>query len=297
MNTNFYGNPFDLRQADAYLAWRESKLTNYPTNATDLIVEVRDIGQLTRAEHVALLARCRHANMVIYSNNSELSVDKNQIHALGLQLGLNRLDHNPGADEDAISAITTQDSAYHKEFIPYTNKPIAWHTDGYYNSPLQQVQSFILHCVQPAEEGGFNQLIDNELLYIAIRDHNPEFVRALMHPQTMIIPANIINGIEVRAASFGPVFSINQDGSLHLRYTDRTRSIVWRNDPVTQAAVTFVKNWLHNPNAGSRVVICLKTGQGIITNNVLHTRSAFVNGTKPRLLYRARYYDRIHNFL
>jgi hypothetical protein len=38
----------------------------------------------------------------------------------------------------------------------------------------------------------------------------------------------------------------------------------------------------------------LEAGMGLLCNNVLHDRSAFTdNIASPRLLYRARYYDRI----
>lgn len=293
MNTNLQANPFDLQQIDAYLAWRERKLATYPKCAEDLIIEIHDPSCLTDTERKEILIKCSQSNMAIYAMKPELAEDKHYIHLLGLQFGLQHLDHNPGADEDAVSAITTQDDAYHREYIPYTNKPIAWHTDGYYNTPHQQIQSFILHCVQPAVDGGYNQLLDQEILYIAVRDHNPDYIHALMHQQAMVIPANVVDNVEIRPASYGPVFSINRDGSLHLRYTDRTLSIVWRDDVVTQQAVTYIKNWLHSSNAPYRFEVRLATGQGLIANNVLHTRSAFIDGIKPRLLYRARYYDRI----
>ena len=35
----------------------------------------------------------------------------------------------------------------------------------------------------------------------------------------------------------------------------------------------------------------LEAGQGLVSNNVLHTRTRFTDGEIPRLLYRARYYD------
>jgi len=37
----------------------------------------------------------------------------------------------------------------------------------------------------------------------------------------------------------------------------------------------------------------LESGWGLVSNNVLHTRTGFTDGTVPRLLYRARYYDRV----
>ena len=38
----------------------------------------------------------------------------------------------------------------------------------------------------------------------------------------------------------------------------------------------------------------LQAGEGLISNNVLHNRTAFEDGTgHKRLIYRARFYDRI----
>jgi alpha-ketoglutarate-dependent taurine dioxygenase len=65
-----------------------------------------------------------------------------------------------------------------KEFIPYTDKPIRWHTDGYYNIPERTVRGMVLHCVQSAASGGENQLLDHEIAYILLRDENPDFIRA-----------------------------------------------------------------------------------------------------------------------
>jgi len=38
----------------------------------------------------------------------------------------------------------------------------------------------------------------------------------------------------------------------------------------------------------------MQAGEGIIANNVLHNRTAFTDGEEKRLLYRARYYDRVN---
>ena len=202
------------------------------------------------------------------------------------------LDHNPGADEDAVTALTVQSDAYHRGYIPYTNRPIVWHTDGYYNGPARQIHGLLLHCVHPAAEGGENELLDHEIVYILLRDENPEYVRALMHPQAMVIPPNVSDGMEVRPEQAGPVFSVGPDGRLHMRYTDRSRSIAWRNDPLTAAAVARLKDILHQPGPW-HFRARLEAGQGLISNNVLHTRSGFNDGDRPRLLYRARYHDRI----
>ena len=40
--------------------------------------------------------------------------------------------------------------------------------------------------------------------------------------------------------------------------------------------------------------VTLQPGMGLLCNNVLHDRSAFTDDpARPRLIYRARYYDRI----
>ena len=78
-----------------------------------------------------------------------------------------------------------------------------------------------------------------------------------------------------------------------MRYTARTRSIEWRPDELTQAAVRRLREIL---DSDSPYVFRLRLegGQGLVCNNVLHDRSGFVDDPQhPRLLYRARYLDRI----
>jgi hypothetical protein len=80
-----------------------------------------------------------------------------------------------------------------------------------------------------------------------------------------------------------------------MRYTARTRSVIWKDDPQTRGAVAFIESLLAGSGPGT-FYHRLEAGQGLITNNVLHNRSGFednVDGGGSRLLYRARYYDRI----
>jgi hypothetical protein len=230
--------------------------------------------------------------MAIWAGLSGHDADKRIIADLGLAFGLSHLDHNMCADDDAISSLTVQSDALRNGYIPYSNRPIAWHTDGYYNRPEQQVHALLLHCVNPALEGGENELLDHEILFIQIMDRNPDYIRALMHPRAMTIPANFVDGKELRPARTGPVFSLHPDGHLHMRYTDRSRSIEWQDDPLLKEAVEYMKSLLHTPSPW-QFRAKLQAGQGLICNNVLHTRSSFRDGENPRLLYRARYYDRI----
>lgn len=286
--------PFDLAEADAYRRWRETKLAGYPNRLGQLVVEVDDPRALSPAEHDAILALCRKTNMAVYASALGTDPDKTIIRSLGRQFGLQRLDDNLGADDDAITSLTVQSDALHQGYIPYTDRPIAWHTDGYYNSPQSQIHGLLLHCVQPAAEGGENELLDPEIAYILLRDQDPEFIRALMHPDAMAIPANRVDGAEIRPRQSGPVFSIRPNGSLHMRYTARTRSIEWREDGATHAAVAALERILKQPSPW-HFRARLDAGQGLISNNVLHTRTRFIDGPRPRLLYRARYYDRIRD--
>ncbi len=285
-------SPFNLGSDIAYQRWRERRLDAAPTTLAELVVEVDDPRELTAAEHAAILDRCRRANMAIYAGTSGEDADKSIPALLGARFGLNRLDHNQGADEDAISSLTVQDDAVHKGYIPYSNRPIAWHTDGYYNTSERQIHGLLLHCVHAAEQGGGNDLLDHEIVYCLVRDRSPDYIRALMHPLCMTIPANRSEGTELRPDQPGPVFAVRPDGTLHMRYTDRSRSIVWRDDPLTTEAVACLKGILHGESPW-HLSGRLEPGWGLIANNTLHTRTGFTDGAVPRLLYRARYYDRI----
>jgi alpha-ketoglutarate-dependent taurine dioxygenase len=288
-------SPFVPENAEAYARWRDRKLADYPASASALIVEVSDPRSLTAAEHEKLLAVCRKSNMAIYTARAPIQSDKELPRRLGLQFGLKHLDSNLLADEDAITSVRVVAEKSGRGYIPYTNRRLLWHTDGYYNPPHRQVRAFILHCVQPAAEGGENALLDPEIAYLHLRDENPDYIRALMATDAMTIPANDEAG-GIRQAQSGPVFSIDPaTGSLHMRYTARTRSIVWKDDSATHAAVQVLDRVL---NRDSPFVFHyrLESGQGLLCNNVLHNRTAFtdaVDSGASRLIYRARYYDRI----
>ena len=150
-----------------------------------------------------------------------------------------------------------------------------------------------MHCVSAAASGGENALLDHEIAYIHLRDSNPDYIRALMAANVMTIPPNNENGEQLRPARSGPVFSVLEDGSLHMRYTARTRSIEWSPDPVTLAAVKALEDFL---DSSSPYIYraTLQPGQGLISNNVLHDRSGFDDdAAHTRQLYRLRYYQRI----
>jgi alpha-ketoglutarate-dependent taurine dioxygenase len=286
--------PYDLDNQSAYLRWRDRKLANAITDIDDLIVEIKDPRALTTAEHAALLDRCRRSNMVIYATGAD-PADEDMVRQFGLRFGLNSLDANWLAGEQGITRVTIcADDGQRQAYIPYTDRAIKWHTDGYYNPPERQVRGMILHCVHSAGQGGENRLMDHEIAYLMIRDSNVDFIRALSAPDAMTIPERTDEQGVARAAQTGPVFSVDPaSGELHMRYTARTRSIVWKQDQTTLAAVAFLEKLLASDLPHIHPTR-LEPGMGLLCNNVLHDRAAFSDDPNhPRLLFRARYHDRI----
>jgi len=285
-------HPFALDQSQAYLRWRERKLARYPRRIEDLVVAVRDPRNLSDSEVEEIQRVCGAANMAVYASPLADVPDKDIPRRLGARLGLARLHANPLADEDGISSLEATPGKAALGYIPYSNQRLLWHTDGYYAAPQERVRAFILHCVRPAAAGGENRLLDPEIAYLLLRDADPRYVAALSAPDAMTIPANEEDPAARRGAQSDPVFS-EDGGTLHMRYTARTRSIEWRPDEATQAAVEFLRQIL---DSDSPYVFRLKLegGQGLVCNNVLHDRSAFTDAPGAgRLVYRARYCDRI----
>ncbi len=287
------GAAFDLADEAAYLAWRASKLARFPRTLAELVVEVRDPRALSSGEQQALLERCERANMAVYASPTGGDPDKEIPRRLGLQLGLRDLDPNYLADDDGISPLAVAARGTRGEFIPYTNRGIKWHTDGYYNPDERTVRAVLLHCVERAESGGENELLDHEIAYILLRDLDPQHIRALMAGDAMTVPARVEGGRIERAAQAGPVFSVDAGGFLHMRYTARAVSIEWKKDAATQAALAALEDILGSTSP--RVFRGrLEPGMGLVGNNVLHTRTSFTDSPRhQRLIYRARYYQRV----
>jgi hypothetical protein len=282
-------SPFRLENTSAYVQWRASKKAHIAPNLDDLIVNIADPYQLTADEKAAVVERCAQFNMAIYQLQDLADQKKSLVHALGKQFEMVNLDANLRSDEDSVSSLEVREQVGNR-YIPYTNKALSWHTDGYYNRLDKQIFGIIMHCVRPAAEGGINRLMDIDAIYIALRDENPVYIEAMMHPEAMTIPANIEGGVVIREAQTGPVFMVKADGRLHMRYSARKRNIIWRDTPETAEAVAMIGQLLADDEKVAKVA--LSAGQGIICNNVLHNRTGFEDSEqRKRLMYRARYYD------
>lgn len=297
-------SPFHPDNTDAYRVWRAAKLADYPRDAADLIVPVADPRALTADEYAALWQRIAKTNLVVYATDRGEAEDKSIPRDIGAQFGLTRLQANWQADPDGISSLTPQDGGGDEarapgvdpskrgDYIPYTHHRIRWHTDGYYHPPARRIFAMGLHCVRQADTGGENALFDHELAYLALRDISPEHIRALMAEDAMTIPARVDEAGVARPDETGPALLVD-DGNLHLRYTARTKSIAWKDDAATRAALAALEDILCESPAGA-FRLRLEPGMGLLCNNVLHTRAEFSDRPEHRrLLYRLRYHDHL----
>ena len=287
-------SPFALENEDLYQRWRDKKSFAYPARISDLLIEVKDPKHLSKSEHGALLALTQKTNMAIYVSNTGNDPSPAIPLAIANQFGLKQINKNWLADDTGLTSLKVVDDDIRKNYIPYTNRLIHWHTDGYYNTPNQQIHALNLHVVQQAGEGGENQLMDHEIAYLLLREKNPDFIRALMAPDVMTIPAGTQADGSARPDRSGPVFSITDHGNLHMRYTARSRNIKWSNAPLVKEAIDYLKQILDKEFSSYVFKGLLEPGMGLISNNVLHDRAAFTNDDQhKRHYYRARYFDRL----
>lgn len=295
-------SPFLLANTASYQCWRAAKLAAHPTEPSALKVAIANPGKPTAQEKKRVLDAISRTNMVIYVTDPNL-VQAHDRYATALRpllaqlllsFGLSSVEQHRSRQNDGFVAIEVTDEPSKRGFIPYTNRPLNWHTDGYYNPPHLAIRAMLLHCVRAANAGGENALLDPEIAYLRLRDENPDWLAALMHPEAMTIPAALEDDGRERPASTGPVFAIDDDGELIMRYTARGRNIVWRNTAATRAAVSFLDTLLKDTSEPLMFRVRLAPGEGLLCNNVLHTRTAFGEAAEsPRLVLRARFATRI----
>lgn len=284
-----YPERFNLDSAEDYKKWRDEKLAAYPKSIGDLVVELGDMTALTAGEKGKIRELVERANMCVYTAGSaELSMDS--LLALGRQLGVANTDkarRHSNSDELTNSGILNS-------AVPFTTRHIHWHTDATYYGSDKTIQALFLLCNRPAVEGGNNKVLDNEVLYIQLRDKDPDALRVLMNQHCFKF-RNPKTG-EIAENLGGKVFWTNADGNLCHRFSFRKTDMAWSGDGDAQAARAVLEAMIQ---AESEYVIegRLESGLGLISNNVLHTREKLVDSDDPaqkRLLFRARFYDRVN---
>ncbi len=294
--------PFNLANEPDFERWAEDKLSLYNDERLKNLLRPITIsadGHLSAAQLKDVQLRICRYNFAYYRVEDGRRFDIKSLNQLGKSLKLEKFDANLCAEEDLISVIThstaNQDIAGRKRrYIPYSNKAMHWHTDGYYNPYQQRVRAFILHCQQPAESGGENSFVDPEMIYLLLRRQNPAFIQALCRNDVMRIPENRQDDVCLREETASSVFQISDEfRKLDMRYSQRKRHIVWRDDAITELATAALNDLLNSPS-NWQINIRLNASEGIISNNALHCRKAYQDSNETRRTFlRARYYNTI----
>ena len=284
-------SPFILENETEYKKWRKAKLSLYPETKENLFVRFNN-KNLNDDSVGSLKKIINKYNFAMYEFNTKLTDSNLQEFCSKLQLTDSI--SNPLADENDISNITDQSKIKIKkagiEYIPYTNKQLNWHTDGYYYPIKDSVKSFLLHCENPAENGGQNKLLDHEIIYIYLRDHNPDFINILMQNNIMGIPKN--NNIPGSSFMVGPVFYVDKKNFLNMRFTSRQQNIIWQKSDMIKKIKDYIFSFIAEDNKYV-INILLKENQGYIANNILHKREKYIDGESKRLLKRLRFSRRV----
>lgn len=319
-------SPAVIADPAGYRRWRADKLARARRWAAQSPVDIADPAQLTAAELAALRARVEAVNFALYRvAGAAAAVDHAALKRLCRQVGLTRLATNPFSAPSGISEICVVDGAAGDatvaggtvatdnagattgtvapaattvapanpaaRYIPYTDRALGWHTDGYYHPPQRRIRAFALHTLRAAPSGGENRLLDHEILYLLLRDRDPALAAGLFAADALTIPPGLGAGGGARAAQTGPVFWFAA-GRLQMRLTLRPRHAQWKAS--TRAAAADIKAILDDPESPFVTTRRLRAGEGILCNNIPHNRAAFTRppaGQPGRLTLRARFYD------
>ena len=277
--------------------WCDARREAHATGDAGQWIEIEDPYRLRAAERDAIASQCARFNLALY-RFARGGSDPDALSAFAGAMGLERRDLTLGADQHGVASVRVVRGTHRPEMIPFTSRALNWHTDGYYNAPDRSVRGVVMHCASPAASGGENTLLDPDLVYAAMHERDPAAVEALAHPCAMTIPAHEAEGSVVRPARTGPVFRfLDAPPNLHMRYTMRTRSIEWRSTPDTVRAVAGLEETIASL-APHHVHVRFEAGSGVICNNVLHRRSAFVDGNDEgtrRVMLRIRSFDPVPN--
>ena len=273
---------FTAKSAE-FLRWAEEKEKNTPHNIDEILVNIHDINNVKISEIAKIKETINKCNSCIYSSKIALKANTNLLNFVEL-LGMRTYDCN-NIESSEISTITPLENNK-INYIPYTDKSLNWHTDGYYDK--KSIFSWLLHCIEPATHGGENYLLDHEL---ALREYvlRHDDVNNLMAEDTLTIPESKDTS---RPEISTYIFSFkNQYKKLHMRFSMRKDNI--GASPKSSAAVIKLSEIIENDCAKYSLTYKLQKNEGIITNNILHGRKAFKDDKVKRKLLRIRSYERL----
>jgi len=276
-------------QQQQYETWRDEKLANYRSKPESLFIEINNPLQLSSAEKKAIADNCRSNNLSFIKVKPNDDT-RGSIHSINAQLGLVDFDQHLCVEDDGLVVIEDTNTPKKVGYVPYSNKALNWHTDGYYNPMNALVGAFSLYCIESSSKGGNNHWIDPEMLYIHFRERNPDIICALSQPAALTIPERREDDKIVREASIGPVFFIDKASQKpKMRFTQRKRNIHWLDSGEISDALCALNDFLDS-DTEIHHMYKLAAGEGLVCNNVLHNRSAFIDSNQQkRKLLRGRY--------
>ena len=273
--------------AEDYKRWKDNKLATFTKNLDELTVQITSPNAISKPEKSMVISLLENHNIVFFHIDRVKQTDKSTIKNFASQIGLSNYELDSQSDKDGLTEIKdikiTEKSS---EYVPYTTKELNWHTDGYYTDQKNSVLSWLLFCKTSAESGGINKYLDHEIAYILFNNKSKR-LEDLMLNDTCCIPENSITN---RKEVFNPVFMF-KNKRLHMKFSMRKKNIIWNKNSLQ--AIDVLKSIIKD-SSQYHITKKLDTGMGVITNNVIHMRTAFTNSrNKNRLLYRLRSKKRV----
>ena len=161
----------------------------------------------------------------------------------------------------------------------------------------RRIHGMILHCVRPARDGGENALMDHEMAYIALRDADPRWVRALMADDAMTIPARTGRGRRgARGADRARCSRSTPTAARCTCATPRARAASSGRTTPARARPwpSCVSCWRRDAPQRLRAAPAARHGHRRPQRAARRAAPSSTTPHAPRLLYRARYLDRVH---
>ena len=271
-------------KSEDFIEWSAKKDLNIPSNINDLKVSISDINHVSKTEISQIKQKLTKFNCCIYASGTDLD-DDSKIMRFAQSLGMRTFDsHN--IDDSAISTISANKDENNIRYIPYTNKGLNWHTDGYYDS--KPIFSWLLHCIEPALSGGENFLLDHEL---AIREYILKYddIIYLTNNETFSIPTDEVAKREITS---NYVCDMNNEyKKLHMNFSMRKENIIVNKD--SESAMSKLIKIIKEDCKKYHLTYKLSKSEGIVSNNILHGRNAFKDGQVMRKILRIRSHERL----
>ena len=271
-------------KSSEFRQWASEKEDNIPLNISDLKTEIQDINHISSEEISDIKDKIKKFNFCIYKSSVGLHNQADLVN-FARSIGMKTYDTN-NIHNSPVSLIMSLDSENTVNYIPYTNKELNWHTDGYYDE--KPIFSWLLHCEEPAHSGGENYLLDHEL---AIREYIFKYdnLGSLSRPDALVIPGNVeANRDETKGYICD---SDNVYKRFHMKFSMREKNI--KLNEQSKTAFMRMKKIIKEDCKKYCLTYKLSKNEGIVSNNILHGRNSFEDGKVMRKLYRIRSYERV----